>query len=103
MLGPQNGTYGPLLKVLKLQRLCAGVLDKRPTQNRMQTLFSVLDADSHLKATKLYCVSQVKNSRTYMRVRTNVWTEVKNYLWQLLNLYDDSFGGTPCSLARTFP
>jgi hypothetical protein len=60
MLGPQNGTCGTLLKVLKLQRLCVGVLDKRPTQNWMQTLFRVWDIDSHLKATKIYCIASLK-------------------------------------------
>jgi hypothetical protein len=60
MLGSQNGTYETLLKVLKLQRLYVGVLDKRLIQNRMQTVFSVLDVSSHLKATKICCIASLK-------------------------------------------
>jgi hypothetical protein len=59
MLGPQNGTCGTLLKVFK-QRLCVSVLDKKPTQNRMRTLLSVWEVDSHLKATKIYCIASLK-------------------------------------------
>ncbi|MDR0646987.1 MAG: hypothetical protein LBF43_00940 [Puniceicoccales bacterium] len=60
MSGPQDGTYGIPLKVLKLQRLCAGVWDKRPTRNRLQTEFGVSDVYAHLQAIKVHYIASLK-------------------------------------------
>jgi hypothetical protein len=65
MPGPQDGTCENSPKVLKVQRFCVGVMDKRTTQNRRQTLFSTLGINSHLTATKIHCIPSLKLKNLY--------------------------------------